>query len=131
MNKSIVKRLVDQAIARSRQPKPVKKVEYKTYKDFNLKSPYDWDIAGVAITYANDVRKWYDLFDFRGEFVFGGAIHYDTRKIRQDLFFMIVHDRDLNIKTRLKYQSDAIKSGFKYDNEPLLQKGVYPYEDEK
>ena len=101
MNKSIVKRLVDQAIARSRQPKPVKKVEYKTYKDFNLKSPYDWDIAGVAITYANDVRKWYDLFDFRGEFVFGGAIHYDTRKIRQDLFFMIVHDRDLNIKSRL------------------------------
>lgn len=131
MNKKIVKRLVDQAIARSRQPKPIKKVEYKTYKDFNLKSPYDWDIAGVSITYANDVRKWYTLFDFRGEFVFGSAFHYDTRKIRQDLFELIVHDRDLDMKTRLKYRSDAIKSGFKYDDEPLLQKGVWPYENEK
>jgi hypothetical protein len=137
MNKEILQTLIDKAISRSRQPKPVKKIEIKTYKDFGLKSPYKWDTAGVFITYANGARKWYVLFDYpKNEFCFGGADQFfpqdEYRKIQDQLYSLIINDRDLNMKTRLKYRVAAIKVGHDYDpNEILLQKGVYPYEDEE
>jgi hypothetical protein len=135
MNKEILQTLIDKAISRSRQPKPVKKIETKTFKDFGLKSPYKWDTAGVFITYANGARKWHIFYGFKEAFL-GGPHQFfpqdEYRKIQDYLYNQVIHCRHLDMKTRLKYRVAAIKAGHDYDpNETLLQKGVYPYENEK
>ena len=119
MNKKILQTLIDKAISRSRQPKPVKKIEIKTYKDFGLKSPYKWDTAGVFITYANGARKWHTFYKDNNGFFLGGAHQFfpqdEYRKIQDYLYSFIIYDRSLNKKTRLKYKVAAIKAGHDYE----------------